>query len=157
MKTKVLLSLIAMCFPLVGMAQSIDDDLYYTPGDKESVKKEKVESKVKKSTTVYAAPGTTVVVKDRKGNVRNEDEYNRRYDARDNDFSIEDDKVVIIEKDEADRGEWVNGFDGSQDDYEYAQRIVRFRNPRYAIPVSSPLYWDVVYGLNSWNWNVYDD
>lgn len=36
-------------------------------------------------------------------------------------------------------------------------RIVRFRNPRYAIPVSSPLYWDVVYGLPSWDWNVYDD
>ena len=30
-------------------------------------------------------------------------------------------------------------------------------NPRYAIPVSSPLYWDVVYGLPSWDWNVYDD
>ena len=55
------------------------------------------------------------------------------------------------------RGEWVNGFEGSQDDYEYAMRIVRFRNPRYAIPVSSPLYWDVVYGLPSWDWNVYDD
>ena len=54
-------------------------------------------------------------------------------------------------------GEWVNGFEGSQDDYEYAMRIVRFRNPRYAIPVSSPLYWDVVYGLPSWDWNVYDD
>ena len=39
-------------------------------------------------------------------------------------------------------------------------RIIRFRNPRYAIPVSSPLYWDVVYGgalWPSWDWNVYDD
>mgnify|MGYP001423127249 CR=1 FL=1 len=50
-----------------------------------------------------------------------------------------------------------NGFDGSEDDYEYAMRIVRFRNPRFAIPISSPLYWDVVYGVNSWDWNVYDD
>lgn len=55
---------------------------------------------------------------------------------------------------------WVGGFDGSESDYEYAMRIIRFRNPRYAIPVSSPLYWDVVYGgalWPSWEWNVYDD
>lgn len=52
----------------------------------------------------------------------------------------------------------MNGFEGTQDDYEYAMRIVRFRSPRYAIPVSSPLYWDVVYGaFPSWDWNVYDD
>ena len=65
--------------------------------------------------------------------------------------------LYIEEKPLNERGEWVNGFEGSQDDYEYAMRIVRFRNPRYAIPVSSPLYWDVVYGLPSWDWNVYDD
>lgn len=55
---------------------------------------------------------------------------------------------------------WVNGFDGDADDYEYAMRIVRFRNPRYAIPISSPLYWDVVYGGGlwpMWDWNIYDD
>ena len=51
----------------------------------------------------------------------------------------------------------MNGFDGSEDDYEYATRIIRFRNPRYAISISSPLYWDVVYGLNPWDWNVYTD
>ena len=36
-------------------------------------------------------------------------------------------------------------------------RIVRFRNPRYAVSISSPYYWDIVYGLNSWDWNVYTD
>ncbi len=60
-----------------------------------------------------------------------------------------------------DEGEgWVNGFEGSDSDYEYAMRIIRFRNPRYAIPVSSPLYWDVVYGgalWPTWDWNIYDD
>ena len=55
---------------------------------------------------------------------------------------------------------WVYGFNGDADDYEYAMRLVRFRNPRYAIPVSSPLYWDIVYGGGlwpSWDWNIYDD
>lgn len=54
-------------------------------------------------------------------------------------------------------GYWVNGFDGSDSDYEYATRLIRFHNPRYAVHVSSPIYWDVVYGLNSWDWNVYVD
>ena len=155
------------------MAQSIDDDLYYTPSKnkeekKEEVKQEKkvaapVEEIVVKSnvpTTVYSSPGsTTVVVKDRKGNTRDVDEYNRRYDSRDNDFVMENDTLYINEKeDDGLDGEWVNGeFEGSQDDYEYATRIIRFRNPRYAISISSPLYWDVVYGLNSWDWNVYTD
>lgn len=65
-------------------------------------------------------------------------------------------KLTRVNEDEG----WVNGFDGSDSDYEYAMRIVRFRNPRYAIPVSSPLYWDVVYGgalWPSWDWNIYDD
>lgn len=111
-------------------------------------------------TTIYSSPGsTTVVVKDRKGKIRNVDEYNRRYDSRDNDFVMENDTLYINEKeDDGLDGEWVNGeFEGSQDDYEYATRIIRFRNPRYAISISSPLYWDVVYGLNSWDWNVYTD
>ena len=162
-----------MCLPWTLVAQSIDDDLYYTPSKnkeekKEEVKQEKkvaapVEEIVVKSnvpTTVYSSPGsTTVVVKDRKGNTRDVDEYNRRYDSRDNDFVMENDTLYINEKeDDGLDGEWVNGeFEGSQDDYEYATRIIRFRNPRYAISISSPLYWDVVYGLNSWDWNVYTD
>ena len=62
-------------------------------------------------TTVYSSPGsTTVVVKDRKGNTRDVDEYNRRYDSRDNDFVMENDTLYINEKeDDGLDGEWVNG------------------------------------------------
>ena len=145
MKKIVFLSLFALCLPWTLVAQSIDDDLYYTPSKnkeekKEEVKQEKkvaapVEEIVVKSnvpTTVYSSPGsTTVVVKDRKGNTRDVDEYNRRYDSRDNDFVMENDTLYINEKeDDGLDGEWVNGeFEGSQDDYEYATRIIRFRNP----------------------------
>lgn len=163
MKKIVLASLMMVCLPYLAMAQSVDDDLYFIP-KKKAEKKEEVKQEVKvvvpqkqNTTTVYAAPGSTVVVKDVKGKVRDVDEYNRRYTSRDNNFSMENDTLYIEEKPLNERGEWVNGFEGSQDDYEYAMRIVRFRNPRYAIPVSSPLYWDVVYGLPSWDWNVYDD
>lgn len=159
MKGRILASLVMACLPWLAMAQS-NDDLYFVPK-----KEKKTEKKVEKApvtkqntTTVYAAPGSTVVVKDAAGNTRNVDEYNRRYTAKDNKFSVQNDTLYIEEKPYGERGEWVNGFEGSQDDYEYAMRIVRFRSPRYAIPVSSPLYWDVVYGAYpSWYWNVYDD
>lgn len=163
MKKIVLASLMMVCLPYLAIAQSVDDDLYFIP-KKKAEKKEEVKQEVKvvvpqkqNTTTVYAAPGSTVVVKDVKGNTRDVDEYNRRYTSRENNFSMENDTLYIEEKPLNERGEWVNGFEGSQSDYEYAMRIVRFRNPRYAIPVSSPLYWDVVYGLPSWDWNVYDD
>lgn len=172
MKKIVYLSLLALCLPWTLVAQSADDDLYYIPSKKkENAKVEKKEPtaparvviETKAPTTVYTVPEstatTTVVVKDRKGNKRSVDEYNRRYTARENDFSVENDTLYIEEKAQPDlEGEWVNGeFQGSEDDYEYATRIIRFRNPRYAISISSPLYWDVVYGLNSWDWNVYTD
>lgn len=165
MKKIVLFSLMMACLPLMMVAQNANNDLYFIP-KKKTEKKETnkgipakvvIESEKKAPTTVYASPGSTVVVKDLQGNVRDVDEYNRRYTSRDNTFTMENDTLYIEEKPYNERGEWVNGFEGSQSDYEYAMRIVRFRNPRYAIPVSSPLYWEVVYALPSWEWNVFDD
>jgi hypothetical protein len=161
MKKNVLAVLMMALLPFLAMAQS-NDDLYFVPKKKEKKVTSGTSAKVvvekeKTPVGVFEAPGTTVVVKDVKGNVRDVDEYNRRYTSRDNTFTMENDTLYIEEKPYSDRGEWINGFEGSQADYEYAMRIVRFRNPRYAIPVSSPLYWDVIYALPSWEWNVYDD
>lgn len=146
MKKIVFLSLVALCLPWGLMAQGVVDDLYYVPSKKEKAKPKKEDTR------------TTVVVRDTDGRTMDVDAYNRRYDASDYDFTAQGDTLYIDqqENDGLD-GEWVGGFDGSQDDYEYATRIIRFRNPRYAIPVSSPLYFDVVYGLNTWDWNVYYD
>ena len=163
MKKIVLLSLFALCLPLLVMAQSNNDDLYFVPSKekKQEAKKTPVKKEPEKkvvTTNIYTSPGTTVVVQDRKGNkrdMRDVDEYNRRYDAKDNEFAMEDDTLYVKEKAVSDpEGEWVNGFNGSQDDYEYAERIIRFRNPRFAVSISSPLYWDIVYGTNSWDWTV---
>ena len=162
MKKFVFVSLLMACMPFLVLAQT-NDDLYFIPKKKTEKKvtsgtpAKVVIEKDKTPTTVYASPGSTVVVKDVAGNVRDVDEYNRRYTSRDNTFSLENDTLYIEEKPYNERGEWVNGFEGSQNDYEYAMRIIRFRNPRYAIPVSSPLYWEVVYMLPSWEWNVFDD
>lgn len=175
MKKIVFLSLIALCLPWTLVAQSVVDDLYYVPSKKEKAEKknntarvetvvvtptDKVVVKSNSPMIVHASDGQTkVVVRDMKGNARDIDEYNRRYDASDYEFTAQNDTLYIDEKpDDGLDGEWVGGeFNGFADDYEYATRIIRFRNPRYAISISSPLYFDVVYGLNTWDWNVYYD
>ena len=157
MKKIVWISLMIACLPFGLMAQNANDDLYFIPKKKTEKATKVVVEKKSTPTTVYASPASTVVVKDVNGNVRDVDEYNRRYTSHDNTFMVENDTLYIEEKPYDERGEWVNGFEGSQSDYEYAMRIVRFRNPRFAIPVSSPLYWEVVYGLPSWEWNIFDD
>jgi hypothetical protein len=165
MKKSVILTLGLALLPWVATMAQTDDDLYYVP--KKSTKSTTtttttptVRPAAATSSSAYTIAPATVVVRDRKGNTRDVDEYNRRYTSSQNDFSVENDTLYIDERIDSDlNGEWVNGFDGSQDDYEYAVRLIRFRNPRYAIPVSSPLYWDIVYGAayNTWDWNVYDD
>lgn len=164
MKKIVFLLFAMLSFPLWMVGQQVEDDLYFVPSkDKQAKKEASAKSQTPKrvtTTRVYSSPGvTTVVVKDRKGNARDVDEYNRRYSSRENEFSMENDTLFIEEKSRPDLdGEWVNGdFRGTQDDYEYAERIIRFRNPRFAVSISSPLYWDIVYGANSFDWNVYTD
>lgn len=159
MKERIITLLLIAVLPALAMAQS-NDDLYFVPKKNKKTERKEEVRKVQKADTmaVYATSGSKIVVKDVTGKVRDVDEYNRRYTSRDNTFTVENDTLYIEEKPYNERGEWVNGFEGSQDDYEYAMRIVRFRSPRYAIPVSSPLYWEVVSGVYpSWDWNVYDD
>ena len=180
MKRIVLMAL--MVVGIVGSASAQRDDLYFVP-------KKKVKTEVKSTPVSETAASdeeqsektlsvTTVPAKLLE---MDEDTYNRRgsYLTEQGDavseFAMDDEGFVLITEEgdtmwtDADTlrltrvtdGEgWVNGFDGSDADYEYAMRIIRFRNPRYAIPVSSSLYWDVVYGSAlwpSWDWNIYDD
>ena len=172
MKKIVFLSLLALCLPWGLMAQGVVDDLYYVPSKKDKVEQkndtretvvvtdaDQVVVKSRSPQAVRATAGTTtVVVRDTEGRPMDVDAYNRRYDSSDYDFTAQGDTLYVDRReDDGLDGQWVDSFDGSADDYEYATRIIRFRNPRYAIPVSSPLYFDVVYGLNTWDWNVYYD
>jgi hypothetical protein len=141
MKKIVYFLLFALCLPIGIFAQSVDDDLYFVPSKDKQEKKEtpvKKEPKKQVTTNIYTSPGTTVVVQDRKGRTRDVDEYNRRYDARDNEFVMDNDTLYIKEKSNPDLdGEWVTGeFNGTTDDYEYAERIIRFRNPAFLMIVS---------------------
>ena len=159
MKKIVLFSLMMACLPFIALAQSGNDDLYYIPKKK---KEKKVEAKTVVKTEQVSVAGngtqvtTPVVVRDVNGNTRDLDEYNRRYSSRENEFTYENDTLYIQEKPYLEQGEWVNGFEGSQEDYDYAMRIIRFRSPSFAVSVSSPYYWDIISLGYTTGWNVFD-
>lgn len=159
MKKIVLFSLMMACLPFMALAQSGNDDLYYIPKKK---KEKKVEAKTVVKTEQVSVAGngtqvtTPVVVRDVNGNTRDLDEYNRRYSSRENEFTYENDTLYIQEKPYLEQGEWVNGFEGSQEDYDYAMRIIRFRSPSFAVSVSSPYYWDIISLGYTTGWNVFD-
>ena len=177
MKRIALLSWLAVMIPMMTLqAQRIDDDMYYTPKKKTAViVKEDSRQAVASENHVDSdeaddtrervveqadASPRTVVVRDRKKKVvQDEDSYNRRYSSRQYDFSQENDTLYVDEREDSDlRGEWQRDFDGTDSDYEYATRLIRFRNPRYAVAISSPLYWDIVSGaFLGYEWNVYYD
>ena len=110
---KVLASMLFAFLPWLAMAQSTDD-LYFIP---KKEKKTEVSQKVGvvpkevSNKTVNELPSNTaIVVKDVKGNVRDVDEYNRRYTSRDNTFTYENDTLYIEEKPYGERGEWVKSL-----------------------------------------------
>ena len=99
MKKNVLTSLFWMCLPVFVVAQNVNDDLYFIP--KKTEKKVEVTPTSRPATSVnrnsntyvYNGDGTALVVNDKKGYSRDVDEYNRRYSARDNKFTVQDDTL----------------------------------------------------------------
>ncbi len=89
---------------------------------------------------IYFVPkkGTKAVV------VKYVDEYDE-YDEYDDEWYDEDENVCYTN----------DLYDLYDEDYRYSRRIVRFRNPHSN--VSSPLYWDLMYGCGVNDWMVYDD
>lgn len=141
-------------------AQGYYDDMYYTPSEKNSsteVQTSSVGDENIKEGEKHAEYKESNIVAG-----RDVDEYNRRYssdeiyDEREGDKLSESPKVSSKDDSYSDEG-WINGFNGSQSDYEYSTRIIRMSSPSLAIHISSPYYWDVVYGSSSFDWNVYVD
>lgn len=177
MKTKVLaLFLAALSATFSGLAQSKftpEDDIYYTPGKSNSVieSKRKADNSTSTATsnsstgnyTPETIPNTQSVNRERDVN-----DYNRRYSngsgERNNDQSTTneqyqsaygggyDTEYYVQEED----GYYLNGFNGTESDYQYAERIRRFHNPRFTVHISDPFYNDLFF-LNSYDWNVYMD
>lgn len=155
MKTIALITAVLFAFPAWSAAQ--EDDMYFVPK----------KGKAKSAETRKAEPATPHkpvyvityedVAGETSGSERDVDEYNRRYTL--SGTYADRDTVYIDDCDDGEEedGRWVNGFNGTEEDYAYASRILRFRSPTAGIPVSSRLYWDLCHGPNSIYWNVYDD
>lgn len=170
MRTAILISIMMVMLPIGTYAQY--DDMYFVP-KKEEKKAESKEiqpvssgQEVRRTSTSTSVPvlsesenGFTLTREADYGtssaDERDVDEYNRRYMFYDGGSEEEEADTLYDEAEE--EGEWVNGFKGSDADYQYTKRILRFYTPTVGIPVSSPLYWDLCYGPNAIYWNVYDD
>lgn len=144
MKTIKMTSLIFMfALPalLLGQSKFIpEDDIYVSRGEENAIV-QKSQKEQSKRNNEYETPST---------NRRDVDEYNRRYSQ--NQQTSKD--TVANYNQQGQEGQYVNGFNGSESDYEYAERIRRFHNPRFLVHISDPAYSDI-YFLNNYDWNVY--
>ncbi len=143
-----LLATMASTLFAFGQIYTPEDDIYYTPTDKNTiVEKARMEKKPTQVKLVQPPVETN--------SERDVDEYNRRYAPSWEEESEPQPEVAYTTNNEQE-GYYLNGFNGSDSDYEYAERIRRFHNPQLAIHISEPGYTDI-YMLNSSDWNVYVD
>ena len=162
MKTKKFALLIILSMLVTGFAGAgsyiVEDDIYYNPNDKNPVVEKKEKEAQKELQEKAAVKKTLMATSD--NHFRDVDEYNRRGES--SDMTLEDiaanqkeDYVEYNVVDEnGDDGYYLNGFNGSDSDYEYALRIRRFHNPKFVVSVSDPFYSDI-YFLDNNDLNVY--
>lgn len=153
----------------------IEDDIYYNPDAKNPIVEQKEKEKaaeqqarqvrqtVSQDTLPVAqqAPVQKTLVMTTDKNFFDVDEYNRRGSSSSG-MTIEEvaanqtepNVEYNIVDENGDDGYYLNGFNGSQWDYEYALRIRRFHNPKFAISIGDPFYSDI-YFLDNNDWNVY--
>jgi hypothetical protein len=140
-----------------------EDDLYYVPGSTSSAQSQftEVPTLDKETKKAYNRDFNDKVNDyERSDRARNQEdlrdftEIQREYAGILSSDTITEIDTLLYYDDET--GYWVDGFEGSEMDRDYAERIIRFHGPFSGIPYWSPLYTEVVY-MNNWGWNVYVD
>ncbi len=144
----------------LGLAQSgeIIDDIYITPNEASMVKEARKARTVKQKTP--SLPHSTIY-RDGAREIVFIDEYGNRTTVLADTLYVIDGELIadtmVVDTVEIDEeGYYLNGFRGSQSDYEYAERIRRFHNPRFTITIADPGYNDIFFLDNNY-WNVYID
>jgi len=146
MKGLIIASLLSV-LPLYLWAQ--DDALYFTPS-----KNEPVPAASQRQTSARTSDYTRGEVVDYGVNRRSEDEYNRRYANYGGSYaSGEASADTILQGSVTDVPDDDRQYD---EDYYFSRRILRFHSPRLGIALSSPWYWDMVYGYGVYDY-LYDD
>ena len=135
MKRYLMFLLMAAAVTASAYAQD-DDDMYFVPS-----------RKVQKSVSVSDYGNSSS---------RSVDEYNRRYDGYAGSWQtgggqdVSDSLIAEYEITDS------SAYDmDDADDYAYSRRILRFHSPRAGIIISSPYYWDLVYGYGVYDF-IYD-
>jgi len=153
MKTKILFLQIAMLFSIgiYGQKTEMIDDVYFKPGSKSILNNNDVKSKkVVKQQGKYLNGAKEIIFVDR-DTVEIVTPDSKYLLAKANDST-----ELSQNNEDENGGRYLNEFNGSQSDLEYAERIRRFHNPKYTIFIGDPNYSDI-YFLNNFDWNVYVD
>lgn len=140
MKTKLLTIVSLLVVVLSAQSQTtVIDDIYMKPGD---VIKKSTRELEKKPNYKNGAKEIVFIERDQKVEINTPDTTILLGEANDS-TELEEEK-----------GYYLNGFNGTESDMEYAARIRKFHNPKYRVFIGDPAYNDI-YFLNSFDWNVY--
>lgn len=140
-------------FTLMGQGKLVpEDDLYYKRGEENPIVEKKQKEIPKSNTLVVKGAKNIVLTSDE----RDIDEYNRRSGTADLNEAYLDTTGITDSLYTNENGEYVEGFKGSESDYEYAERIRRFHNPKLTIHITDPAYTQIIL-LDENDWNVYTD
>jgi len=150
MKTIYLVSFLLTCFLSFSSAQNFTDDIYFTPAD---ASKDASKVKVRPDKPRYKNGAKEIIFKDSsQGKTVVLDQDTVYF------LSEMNDSIAMAETTDTDQeeGYYLDGFEGGEMEYEYAERIRRFHNPKFSIHISDPQYMDI-YFLGDSKWNVYID
>ncbi|MCW3804799.1 hypothetical protein [Plebeiibacterium marinum] len=152
------------CATYQNSASVYEDDLYYSPSDKPI--------SIAEGYSSLPSPDKQVQKEDNKTYSHLKSSYQQTPQAKVNedlrDFSgIQQEYTSLLTNDSVQdvdtllyyneqTGYWVNEFEGSQMDKDYAERIARFHGPMRGIPYWSPLYDEVIFN-SGFDYNVYID
>jgi hypothetical protein len=179
MKRTTIITIISFLIPILGMSQTKStfvDDLYLKPSDAKTQQTSQSQlnqqTQDTKQITNYKNGAKEIIYIDREnskeihdtvyingkayidGQVNNTSDNDNKEGLHDTTFVVSEDNDSIENNQE--QGYYLNGFNGTESDLEYAKRIRQFHNPRYEISVADPRYNDINY-LNNYDWNVYID
>lgn len=146
MKTTISLTIFLTCFSFILQGQDIVDDVYFRPSEVQKVTQREV---IKTPRPGYKNGAKEIIYIDSR------DDKNVIV-TRDTVYVLGEINDSIAAAENIEEGYYLNDFNGSASDLEYAERIRRFHNPKYTIHISDPQYSDI-YFLDDNYWNVYVD
>lgn len=152
MKTIISILILINLFALQAFSQQFHDDVYFTPIDTEKSQRQEVKSSTRAERPNFRNGAREIIYIDNRNN------NNSIVIARDTILILAEanDSIMADSVSENEEGYYLHGFTGGATEFEFAERIRRFHNPRHVIHVSDPQYTNI-YFLNSNDWNVYVD